>query len=152
MKRRNLVLCAVLAITALAVGGCSRESAVELPQMANVEPIAGTDFNKITLTDTAYQNLAIETTAAAQESVAATAGATAKSLVVIPMTALVFSPDGSPFVYTNPAPKAYVRAPLVIDSYRGSDVVLSKGPAAGTQVVTVGDPALLGIEYGVGDE
>lgn len=152
MKRGNLVVCAVLVISALAVGGCARQSAVELPEPASVEPISGTNLNKIVLTDLAYKNLGIQTAAVRDEAATSTAGGNTARRLVIPMGALVFNPEGEPFAYTSAAPMTYVRAPVVIGGYRGNDVLLVKGPKVGTQVVTVGDPALLGIEYGVGEE
>jgi len=142
MRRGNRIACVVLVLLALLLGGCARESTVEPIEPATVKPIAGTDYNEITLTDLGYQNLGIQT---------ATAGATPRRRLVIPMTALVFNAEGNPYVYTSPAAKTYVRAPLEIAEYRGTDVILASGPKPGTQVVTVGDPALLGIEYGVGE-
>jgi len=151
MRRGNRIACVVLVLLALLLGGCARESTVEPIEPATVKPIAGTDYNEITLTDLGYQNLGIQTAAVREESVAATAGATPRRRLVIPMTALVFNAEGNPYVYTSPAAKTYVRAPLEIAEYRGTDVILASGPKPGTQVVTVGDPALLGIEYGVGE-
>jgi multidrug efflux pump subunit AcrA (membrane-fusion protein) len=151
MRRRNQITCVVLVLSALLLGGCARESTVETGEPATVEPISGTSLNKLTLSDVAYRDLQIQTTAVREESVAATPGATPQRRLVIPMTALVFTADGNPFVYTSPAAKTYVRSPLVIAEYRGNDVILASGPKPGTQVVTIGDPALLGIEYGVGE-
>jgi hypothetical protein len=152
MRRSNVIACIVLIALAVVLGGCARESTVESGEPATVEPITGTDYSKITLSDLAYKNLKIQTTAVREESIAATPGATPNRRLVIPMTALVFNAEGNAFVYTNPAPRAYVRAPIVIAEYRDNDVLLASGPKPGTQVVTIGDPALLGMEYGVGGE
>lgn len=152
MKRRDLIVGALLLAAALALTGCGRQAAEEPPEPASVTPIKGTTYNTLKLADVAYKNLGIQTEAVRTESIAASAGAKAPRRLVIPISALIFDSTGSPYAYTNPAPKTYVRAPLVIDSYRGSDVILRSGPRAGTQVVTVGDPELLGIEYGVGGE
>ena len=51
-----------------------------------------------------------------------------------------------PFTYTNPEPFAYVQQPITVDTIDASQAVLSAGPAAGTQVVTVGAAELLGVE------
>lgn len=152
MRRRNMVACIALTLSALVLGGCARESTVESSEPAKVESVSGTDYKKITLADVAFKNLAIQTSPVREESIAATTGATPKRHLVIPMTALVFNSEGIPYVYTSPAAKTYIRAPLVIAEYRNQDVILTSGPPAGTQVVTIGDPALLGIEYGVGEE
>jgi hypothetical protein len=166
MNRRTLYLCAVLLVAAVAVVGCSQKEESALPETASSEPIQGTPYSKITLEDVAYQSLGIKTQPVRQETVAVAIAATGtvatgtaqpaaaagRRRLVIPTSALVFDPKGDPYVYTSPAPKTYVRAALVIDRYRGNDVILIKGPPVGTQVVTVGDPELLGIEYGVGSE
>lgn len=152
MRRWNLIACVVLVCSAVLLGGCARESAVEPTEPATVEPIQGTGYSKITLSELAFRNLGMQTTAMREESIAATPGATPQRHLVIPMTALVFNAQGNPYVYTRTAARTFVRQPIVINDYRGNDVILASGPKVGTQVVTVGDPALLGIEYGVGEE
>ena len=152
MNRRKLALCALLLTAALTATGCARQAEVDMTEPASVTPAKSGDLNTIVLTEVAFKNLAIQT-AAVREDTSATQTATGtKRNLVIPTSALVFNSQGTPFVYTSPSPRTYIRAPLVIYKYRGSDVVLTTGPAPGTQVVTVGDPELLGIEYGVGEE
>jgi hypothetical protein len=46
----------------------------------------------------------------------------------------------------------FVRSPITVVTIEGNRAVLSAGPAAGTQVVTVGAAELLGTEYEVGEE
>ena len=152
MNRRKLALCALLLAAVLAAAGCAREAEVDVTQPATVTPVKGGDLNTIVLTDVAFKNLAIETAPVRQDTSATQTPAGAKRRLVIPTSALVFNSQGAPFAYTSPRPRTYVRAPLVIAEFRGLDVVLTTGPAPGTQVVTVGDPELLGIEYGVGEE
>lgn len=152
MKRHSLVIGTVLLAAALALVGCARQGAEELNEPATVTRIKGTAYNQVKLNDVAYRNLGIQTRAVRAETASSTAGAGSVRRLIIPMSALIFDSNGNPYAYTNPAPKTYVRAPLVIDVYRGSDVVLRSGPPVGTQVVTVGDPELFGIEYGVGGE
>jgi hypothetical protein len=65
---------------------------------------------------------------------------------VIPAAAVEYNNDGSTFTYTNPEPFAYVQQPITVDTINASQAVLSAGPAAGTQVVTVGAAELLGVE------
>jgi hypothetical protein len=57
-----------------------------------------------------------------------------------------YNNDGSTFAYTSPEPLAYVQQPITVDSINGTQAVLAAGPAAGTQVVTVGAAELLGVE------
>jgi hypothetical protein len=150
MNRLVLGLCAVLIVTTVALSGCSRESAVDLPEMASVTAVKDTDLNQIVLTDVAFNNLGIQTEAVRAETGQSSAGTPRR--LVIPASALIFDSQGNPYAYTSPAPKTYVRALVVVSEYRGNDVYLTAGPPVGTQIVTVGDPELLGIEYGVGAE
>jgi hypothetical protein len=71
---------------------------------------------------------------------------------MIPTTAVIYSPDGAAWTYVVIAPQSYTRQAIVIDHISGSEAFLSSGPAAGTAVVTIGAPELLGTEYGVGEE
>ena len=72
--------------------------------------------------------------------------------VVIPTTAVVYSPDGAAWTYVAVGPRAYLRHAIVVDRVVGGEAFLSSGPAAGTPVVVTGAPELLGTEYGVGEE
>jgi hypothetical protein len=68
----------------------------------------------------------------------------------VPYTAVLYDEHGQAWIFTNPAPLAFVRQPIVIDYYQGDLAVLSKGPPAGTAIVTVGGSQLYGAETGVG--
>ena len=69
---------------------------------------------------------------------------------VIPYAALLYEKDGGAFVYTNPSGLTYVRAYIEVDRVAGNRVLLRKGPAVGTRVVTTGAPQVHGaeLEYG----
>ncbi len=165
MTHRTLVICAGLLAVALTLAGCARETVVEPSDPTTVKAIKDTDLNEIKLADIAFRNVGIQTVAVREATSSPTAAPAtgtatatpasvvkAKRRLVIPQSALVFNPDGFPFVYTSPSPRTYVRSPVVVDRYVGTDILLISGPAVGTLVVTVGDPELLGIEYGVGAE
>ena len=88
-------------------------------------------------------------------SAAASSGASAVALqdkLVVPYAALLYDANGKTWVFTNPKPLVFVRAPVTINRITGDKVVLSAGPPVGTLVVTVGAEELLGTEYGVGHE
>jgi hypothetical protein len=53
-------------------------------------------------------------------------------------------------MYISPAPLTYVREPITVDYIEGDMVVLVDGPAAGTEVVTVGVAELYGADTGIG--
>ena len=152
MNRLTLPLCAALLLVMLVVPGCSRQATVEPSEPSKVTPVKGTDYNEIVLTDVAMKNLGIQTAAVTSENATATGRASASGGLVMSASALVFNPQGLAFTYTSPSPRTYVRALVAIKRYRGDEVVLTSGPPPGTQVVTVGAPELLGIEYGVGEE
>ena len=138
---------AIACLVALAATGCANTAGppeVDYNQPATLSSIPGSSVNKVTLTALAAQQLGIQT-----QPVAA---AKAKGETVIPLTALVYGPDGDAWAYANVAPLTYVRQPLVIDHIDQNTVVLRSGPGLGTPVVTIGGQELLGTEYGVGEE
>lgn len=69
--------------------------------------------------------------------------------IVIPYAAVVYTPLGDTWVYTNPEPLVYVRRPIVVDYIAGDLAYLTVGPPTGTRVVTVGSAELYGAETGV---
>jgi hypothetical protein len=142
--RRTVLL---LIITALLLGGCATddESAAADPQPVEVVHIPGTVPQKLTLTALAVQRLGIRTT----DVTDAPGG---PNWETVPVPALVYDPDGHPWVYTNPVYLTYVRAAVLVDHVDGDNVVLRVGPPLGTPVVSVGAQELLGAEYGVGEE
>jgi hypothetical protein len=66
---------------------------------------------------------------------------------VVPHDAVIYNPDGGSFVYTKPKAETYIRAPIEIVRVNGDDATLSKGPSAGTKIVTTGSAELLATEY-----
>jgi hypothetical protein len=68
---------------------------------------------------------------------------------VVPYAAVLYGVHGETWVYTNPEPLVYVRQAITIDYIEGDLAILSEGPEAGTEVVTVGAAELFGTETGV---
>jgi hypothetical protein len=68
---------------------------------------------------------------------------------VVPYAAVLYGVNGETWVYTNPEPLVFVRQPIVIDYVEDDLAVLSEGPEAGTEIVTVGAAELFGAETGV---
>jgi hypothetical protein len=98
---------------------------------------------KVVLTPLAEQRLRVRTV-----SVAPGAGGDTQ----VPITGVIYDPEGVPWVYVPDGGHAYTRHAVTIARYVGDTVVLSAGPTAGTPVVVVGAAELLGTEYGVGEE
>jgi len=105
-------------------------------ETAAVEPIKGTDVNRVTLTKASALRLGIETA-----SIQRVSGRT-----VVPDAAVIYDPEGKTFTYSSPKPLTFIRRDIVVDHISGSKAVLKNGPPAGTAVVTVGSQELSGLE------
>jgi multidrug efflux pump subunit AcrA (membrane-fusion protein) len=132
-------------VPALLVGGLALSACSKAQEAAPGEPpakvgqvvVAGVKHQGVRLTEQAAKRLDVQTAAV---------GAGADGKLVIPAAAVEYNNDGSTFAYTSPEPFAYVQQPITVDSINGTRAVLAAGPAAGTQVVTVGAAELLGVE------
>jgi hypothetical protein len=106
---------------------------------ATVEPIKGTEFSRVTLTADGARRIGLETT-----HVVDAGGAT-----VVAESAVWIDEHGDQWVYAVTEPLVYVRKAIVVDRFENGEALLSKGPAAGTEVVSVGVAELIGSEFGV---
>jgi multidrug efflux pump subunit AcrA (membrane-fusion protein) len=130
----------VLLVGGLALGACgkAKEAApADPPATVGQIVVAGAKHQGVRLTEQAARRLDVQTA-----PVAAGAG----GRLVIPAAAVEYNNDGSTFTYTNPEPFAYVQQAITVDSINADQAVLSAGPSAGTNVVTVGAAELLGVE------
>jgi hypothetical protein len=134
-----LAMTLVLALTPVA-----GEDSGEADGPAHVEPIQGSDISRVTLEKRAAERLDIQTAPVVREFTSA------GSRLVIPYSALMYDADGGTWVYTNPEPLAFVRAPVTVDVIRGDRVFLTAGPREGTAVAVIGAAELFGTEFGVG--
>jgi hypothetical protein len=149
MQHGQRWIAAVLILPCVAVGACGRSSSFDSEasgdeHAARVEPVEGTDVARITLTSVAARRIGIQTAPAGQARLHR--GAIRRT---IPYDALLYDAQGRPFIYINPSPLKYQRQPVSVASIRRHVVLLRRGPAPGTRVVTVGAAELLGTEYGV---
>jgi hypothetical protein len=142
----------LLILTCLQLSACAQTQASEEGEgPAKVEPVAGTDLKRVTLTAQAANRLGIETAPVRDTQVRG------KPHKVVPYSAVLYDLKGETWVYvsdvsgTNPEPLTFVRDRVSIDFIDGDLAVLSKGPPSGTMVVTVGGPELYGTESGVGE-
>lgn len=140
MKRR---LCGVLVMACLiggpvaACGEVSEAAPVTTGlEAATLEEVEGQEVSRITLTEKAAERLGITTDAV--ESV--------EGKLQVPYSALIYDASGGTWVYTNPEPMVFVRAPVAVDRIEAPTVKLASGPEPGTKIVTVGAAELLGAE------
>jgi hypothetical protein len=130
--------CLALALVGLALTGCQEvPSNLVKSQPYTLEPVKGTDLNRVKLSDEIAKRIDVQT-------VEVRANGKRK---IVPHLALIYNPEGKVYVYTRPMPETYVRAPVKVDRVVGNRVLLSDGPPAGTVIVTVGAAELLATEY-----
>ena len=139
----------VTALSLLVLGGCTGAGASSLGPIdvaGRVEPLDGTGLKKVTLSESAADRMGLETVGVSRGPVSRDR----RQRGVVPYSSLLYRPDGTSVVYTNPAPLVFVAQPVVVESIRGDAVTVIGGPPAGTRVVSVGVTELLGVELGVG--
>jgi hypothetical protein len=149
--KHSLAVVAILA--SLAVAACGRSAAFDNEASSDegpskVEPVKGTDYARVTLSAKAAQRIGLRTEPVRRRPV----GAGGASRAVIPYAAVMYDAQGRAFAYTTVRPLVFVRRPIRISRVDGRVAILSKGPPAGTRVVTVGGAELLGVEYGVEED
>jgi len=144
-RSRVVPLLAALALLAIAARPPCAWAGSEAAKKANgpsrLEPVEGTKLSRVVLTQSAAQRLDIRTSEIRTDG---------SGKLIAPYAALIYDVSGGAWVYTNPSPLAYLRHAVVVETISGPDAYLAKGPAAGTQVVTVGASELYGAESGVG--
>lgn len=139
MRLRWLILIVMLA--ALSLSACAPAAEPEDENKpVTLEPIAGTDLNRLTLTEKAAERLGLETATVLTQQV------DGAERLVIPYAALLYDPSGQAWVYVNVEPLVFMRQAIMVDSIEGNDVILSEGPEAGAKVVTMGATELYGSE------
>jgi hypothetical protein len=168
-KQSKLVAVAAVAAITLGVAGCAKAPAEEGSlggqdaQPARLIAVPGSTLKEVVLTPQAATQIGVrETPVAVFPPVSASAtpvstptpstGPSAAVVETIPVTAVIYDPEGKAWTYTIPGLRSYLRVPIVVDHVDGATAYLSSGPGVGTAVVSQGAPELLGAEYGVGEE
>ena len=145
IRSHTFLVLALLALLFMAVWPPAASAGGESGKKANgasrLEPIEGAKLSRVVLTQSAAQRLDIRTSEIRSDG---------SGKLIAPYAALIYDVSGAAWVYTNSTPLAYLRHAVVVESIVGPDVYLAMGPAAGTQVVTVGASELYGAESGVG--
>ena len=134
MKHINPWFIFVLMIAGLLLSACGGQIPVtgEEESPAKVEHLDGAEPTRVTLTEDAAKRLDIQT-APVQGN-------------IIPYASVLYDTEGRTWVYTNPKPLTFVRAPVTVDRIEGDQAFLLKGLPAGSVVVTTGAEELYGSE------
>ena len=140
MKHIDRLLIAILIVTGL-LAACAPAAPVEEEiKPVTLEPIAGTDLNRITLTEKAAERLGLETAPVLTKQV------NGVERVIVPYAALLYDPSGQAWVYVNVEPLVFMRQAITVDDIQGNEAILAEGPEAGANVVTLGATELFGSE------
>ena len=137
MKRIHSLLLMLIMVAALGLAACGPKTAATTEKInpSTLEKIEGSDLQRVILTEKAAERIGVETVPASE--------------MVVPYAAVIYDIEGNTWVYTNPAPLTFVRAPIAIDHIEGDQAVLSEAIDTGTTVVTLGVSELYGAETGV---
>jgi hypothetical protein len=127
-----------LAAAALPIAGCTEvetETATGY-EPSTLEPVKGNeDLKLVRFTAEGAKRVDLQTASVRRN--------------VVPYAALIYDPEGKTFVYTSPKPLEYLREEVKVDRIDGDRVLLTRGPPAGTRVVTVGAAEVYGTELEV---
>jgi hypothetical protein len=144
---------AAIALTSIQLAGCEESSTYTKVEPAEVEHKEGEAISKLTLTEKAMERLDLQTATVKDgkaEGAPAEGAEAAAAGIIVPYSSIIYVPTGETFVYTSPEPRVFIRQLVEVDRIEGDMAVLKTGPAAGTQVASVGASELLGTEFGVG--
>ena len=137
MKLNFKILLLIVIFLAIPLSACAPAAAPEEEtKPVTLEPVTGTDLNRLTLTEDAAKRLDIQMADVHEVD----------GKMVVPYASILYEANGNTWVYVNVAPLVFVRQAIVIDSINGDDAILSKGPDSGSTVVTVGAAELYGSE------
>ena len=133
-----IAACSALSACGEASSGYDYETASH-HEPAKLEPIKGTDVQRVIFDAEGAKRAGIQTAAVRQNG----------QETVMPYSAVIYTPEGNAYAYTAPEPLTFVRQEIEIDRIDGDSVMLSDGPSAGTEVVTVGTALVYGTEFEV---
>ena len=141
--RRIPIVALALSITVL-LAGCrepdSDAHVIDEPMtLSETTNEAGDEVMRIELTARAAERVGIETAPVTWR------GRTG----LVPSDAVFMDNRGDYWVYTVPEPLVYVREAIAVTNEEGERTFIARGPAVGTEVVTVGVPELWGAETGI---
>ena len=137
MKRINhlFIILLIFAGVLLAACGAPVPATIDKEAPSQLVPIEGTDLSRVILTEKAAERIGVETVPA--------------SGMVVPYSAVIYDIEGNTWIYTNPEPLTFVRAPIVVDHIEGDQAFLAQELKSDDPIVTVGVIEIYGAETGV---
>jgi multidrug efflux pump subunit AcrA (membrane-fusion protein) len=122
----------------LPLSACTEVEAAEVTgyEPATLETVKGGDLKRVTFTPEGARRTALRT-----RPVQRLDGRTA-----VPHAAVIYAPGGTTSVYIVVGPRSFERRPVSIDRVEGDWALISRGPPAGSIVVTVGAAEVYGAE------
>lgn len=137
---RSMALVLMLGSLAFALPACTQVEEAETDYSpTETKEIKGKEELQVTFNAEAVRRAGVKT-----EHVRASGGQT-----FIPYAALIYNEEGHTYTYVSPKPRVYIREPIRVDHIVGNRVLLKKGPAVGTAIVTTGAAEVYSAEFGV---
>jgi hypothetical protein len=127
-------------VAALPLAGCGKGTAKTTPEAPATVEKQDSGIGRITLKGRAAERLGIEFAEVRKSG----------QRLEAPYGTLLYDASGREWVFISPQPNVFMRTEIKVDLIEGDTVYFSKGPAAGTKLVTSGIAQLYGIEFGVG--
>jgi hypothetical protein len=137
-RSRLLAAGLLLLLAGLPLVGCSEveEASTGGYEPAELEPVEGSELTRVAFTEEGARRTGLRTATVRRSG----------ERRVVPYAALIYDGAGESWVYTSPAPLTFVRAKVEVDRVIGSRMLLTDGPPAGSEVVTVGASEVYGAE------
>ena len=142
-SRPRLIVAAVVVVSAgMPLSACKEveEEAAKGYTPAKLEPVKGAkDLQRVTFTAEGARRVGVQTAPARRSG----------RYEVVPYAALIYDAEGKTFVYKTTGPLSFVREQVQVDRIQGRRAFLTRGPAPGTRIVTVGAAEVYGTELDV---
>ena len=137
MKYKHLfvLLMILLAVLGLAACGPKTTTTNKPASPSLLEEIEGSEIQRVILTEKAAKRIGVETVEV--------------DGTTVPYAAVIYDIEGGTWIYTNPSPLTFVRAPILIDYIEGDTAFLAERFETDAPVVTVGVMEIYGAETGV---
>jgi hypothetical protein len=134
-------LALVLVGAVLAASGCAEagDGGSPLYEPSKVRELAGGSKHAVTFTGEGASRTGLATAPVRDRGGRRT----------LPYEALIYDGAGDSWVYVVTGPLTFVRRRVAVDRVVGGEVLFTRGPSAGTPVVTVGATEVYGSELGI---